>query len=210
MIANILSILADFVIQTINYLGYAGVFFLMLLDSFNIPIPSEVTMPFSGFLASTGVFSFWAVVAAGTLGGYAGSVLSYYLAGWLVKNRNRMFLHVLISDTFLEKATEWFRKYGSISVFIGRVLPVIRTFISLPAGLSRMPFGKFSFLTILGSLIWSVCLTYVGWILGKNWDRIGAYFHAFDYVILAVLAAAAAWWIYKHFFSGGRNAKDRA
>jgi len=174
------------------------VFFLMALDSFNIPIPSEVTMPFSGFLASEGKFSFWLIVIMGTFGSYVGSVCSYYLAEWLVSHRHRAYLHLILSDAFLGKASTWFSKYGSASVFFGRIIPIIRTFISLPAGLGKVPFGKFSYLTIAGSFLWSLALTYIGWMFGENWDRIGDYFHQFDIVIVGLILIGIGWWVYRH------------
>jgi membrane protein DedA with SNARE-associated domain len=206
MISSIVAALAQWVISTISRLGYGAIFFLMALDSFNIPIPSEVTMPFSGFLALDGRFSFWLVVAVGTAGSYAGSLLSYYLAGWLVKNRHRYaVLRVLLSDSFLDTSTAWFKRYGSASVLVGRVLPVIRTFISLPAGLGKMQVAKFSYLTIAGSFAWSLLLTYIGWTLGEHWNSLEGYFRKFDVVIGIAIVLAAAWWVRRHFFSG-RNA----
>ncbi len=207
MISDILSALAGFVVQVIDSIGYMGVFFLMALDSFNIPIPSEVTMPFAGFLASRGNFSFWLVVLAGTVGSYIGSVASYYLAEWLIKNRQKLFLHFILSDAFLQKAQAWFLKYGSASVFFGRIIPIVRTFISLPAGLGHVPFKKFTYLTIAGSFVWSLFLTYIGWILGENWDDVRDYFHQFDVVIALCIGAGIVWWVYRHVATRKRQRK---
>lgn len=206
MISTILEWLAHMVMAVIDATGYSGVFFLMALDSFNIPIPSEVTMPFSGFLASAGSFSFWLIVLAGTVGSYVGSVLSYYLATWLIAHRHKFFLHLILSDVFLEKSTRWFSRYGLASVFFGRLVPVVRTFISLPAGLGKVPFRAFSYLTIAGSFVWCLLLTYVGFLLGENWDYIGTYFHTFDVIIACVLGAAFVWWVYRHFAKKKENA----
>ncbi|OGM91876.1 hypothetical protein A2755_00735 [Candidatus Wolfebacteria bacterium RIFCSPHIGHO2_01_FULL_48_22] len=199
MVATILEWLASLVISVIDAIGYVGIFLLMVLDSFNIPIPSEVTMPFSGFLASKGSFSFWLVVLAGTVGSYIGSVASYYLAGWLITNRKKLFLHFILNDAFLEEANAWFVRYGSASIFFGRIIPIVRTFISLPAGLGRVPFRKFTYYTIAGSLMWSIFLTYIGWILGENWEHIRDYFHRFDIVVAVLIGAGVAWWAYRHF-----------
>jgi membrane protein DedA with SNARE-associated domain len=193
-----MEFLSNLVIETIRLLGYPGVFILMTLESVNIPIPSEVVMPFSGFLALQGTFNFWAVAFAGTLGNVAGSLLSYYLAEWIVSIRNKYsFLRVILSEKHLEKTNEWFRKYGAFSIFFGRVVPVIRTFISLPAGIGKMNVVKFTSLTLLGSLIWSVFLTYVGLFLGSNWDTIGSYFRQADYVIVALIVVAALYFVLK-------------
>ena len=193
-----MEFLSNLVIETIRLLGYPGVFILMTLESVNIPIPSEVVMPFSGFLALQGTFNFWAVAFAGTLGNVAGSLLSYYLAEWIVSIRNKYsFLRVILSEKHLEKTNEWFRKYGAFSIFFGRVVPVIRTFISLPAGIGKMNVVKFTSLTLLGSLIWSVFLTYVGLFLGSNWDIIGSYFRQADYVIVALIVVAALYFVLK-------------
>ncbi len=183
--------LSNLVIEVIKYLGYPGVFLLMTLESVNIPIPSEVIMPFSGFLALQGSFNFWVVAFVGTLGNVAGSLLSYFLAEWIIKIRGRYtFLSVILTEKHLRKTNEWFVKYGSYSIFFGRVVPVVRTFISLPAGIGKMNAAKFTYLTFLGSLIWSVFLTYVGFFLGSNWDTIGRYFRQADYVIVGLVAAA--------------------
>lgn len=198
MITDILSALAGLIVSVIESVGYLGVFFLMALDSFNIPVPSEVIMPFSGFLASRGIFSFWLIVCVGTLGSYAGSVCSYYLAEWLVKNRNRFFLHLILSDLFIERANTWFTKYGTASVFFGRLIPVVRTFISLPAGIGRVQFKKFTVMTLAGSFIWTLGLAYLGRILGENWDSVRDYFHIFDGVIAFALVCLVLWWIYMH------------
>ncbi len=193
-----MEFLSKIVIEIIKAMGYPGVFFLMTLESVNIPIPSEVVMPFSGFLALTGNFNFWAVAAAGTLGNVAGSLLSYYLAEWILNVRNKYrILHVVLSEKHIEKTNEWFKKYGSFSIFFGRIVPVVRTFISLPAGIGKMNVAKFTSLTFLGSFIWSVFLTYVGFFLGSKWDSIGAYFRKADYVIVGMVLLAVLYYFLK-------------
>ncbi|MCL5268180.1 MAG: DedA family protein [Bacteroidetes bacterium] len=179
--------ISNSVIEIIRYLGYPGVFLLMTLESVNIPIPSEVIMPFSGFLAMQGTFNFWAVASVGTLGNVAGSLLSYFLAEWILKMRNRYgLLKIILSDKHLEKTNSWFLKYGSYSIFFGRVVPVVRTFISLPAGIGKMNPLKFTYLTFLGSFLWSLFLTYVGFFLGNNWVAIQVYFRKIDYAVLGI------------------------
>lgn len=198
MIDFILQTLATWVIEVISAIGYIGIAVLMGLDSFNIPIPSEVTMPFSGFLAQSGDFSFWLVVFAGTIGSYVGSLVSYYFAGWLIKRRSHPLIGFFLSDSFLEKSSEWFRKYGAASVFFGRLVPIIRTFISLPAGLGRMKRPLFDWLTLLGSFVWCLGLTWIGWILGEHWQDIEHYTKELHWVILALIVLGGVWWMYKH------------
>lgn len=200
IISNLIAILAQWIVEFIRMSGYWGIFVLMALESANIPIPSEIIMPFSGFLASQGSFGLAAVIIVGTLGNLFGSILSYFLASFIVKNRHRFgILKVLISDDFLGRANKYFEHYGNMSVFFSRMLPVVRTFISLPAGLGKMNFFKFCSLTFLGSLLWSAVLGYMGWVLGSNWEILGSYFRKFDIIIVAALIAAGVYWFAHHF-----------
>lgn len=200
MVADILGWLASSVMGLIQSAGHVGVFILMSLESANIPIPSEIIMPFSGFLVSKGVFSFWPIVVIGALGNLFGSIVSYLFASFIVKNRHRVyFLKILISDSFLGKATVFFNKHGSVSVFFSRMLPIVRTFISLPAGLGKMNLVRFCSLTFVGSLIWSLVLTYLGKVLGDNWTVLEQYFRQFDVIILAVIILAGIYWFNRHF-----------
>lgn len=200
MISAILSWLGAVIINVISTTGYAGVFFLMALESACIPVPSEVIMPFSGFLVWEGRFDFLPVVLWGALGNLAGSVLAYGVGIWggrrLIEKYGK---YVLISTHDLEIADKWFARYGQVAVFFSRLLPVVRTFISLPAGIARMPFKKFCFYTLLGCLPWSFALTYAGLVAGENWDFLKAYFHKFDLVIGAIIILGIIWWVRRHF-----------
>ena len=208
MIGQILAFLAQLTVAVITSAGYWGVFFLMTLESANIPIPSEIIMPFSGFLVSRGIFGFWLIAVIGALGNLFGSIVSYLLAASIVKNRQKFYLFkLLIPDSFLEKAERFFKKYGSVSVFFSRMLPIVRTFISLPAGLGKMNFLKFCSLTFIGSLIWSFTLTYFGKVLGDNWTVLEKYFRQFDVVILAAIIVAGVYWLSHHF--GGRMGESK-
>ncbi len=204
MISLVLEAVSNFILLVIQKIGYLGIFFLMILQSFNVPIPSEITMPFSGFLAQRGIFNFWLVVLVGTVGNLAGAVISYYLAVYLIseKIRNKYrILRILFSDARLDLAQKWFKKYGVFSVFFSRMVPVMSTFISFPAGLARMKISVFMFLTFLGSFIWCLFLTYLGFFLGENWTVIGAYFREFDYLILIFILTAAIWWLWRRLHS---------
>ncbi len=201
MISLILSAVSNFVLFVIAKAGYGGIFLLMFLQSFNIPAPSEITMSFSGFLASQGVFNFWIVVFTGTFGNLAGAFFSYMLAETLIRNGLRekfRLLKILISDGNLNRAQRWFEKYGSVSVFFGRLLPVVSTFISFPAGLAKMKISRFLLLTFFGSLLWTFILTKLGFILGQNWTMAQAYFRKFDYLILILILMLLIFWIYRH------------
>ena len=199
MISQIVSWLASLIINIISSAGYLGIFFLMLLESACIPIPSEVIMPFSGYLVFTGRFMIWQVVFWGALGNLVGSALAYWVGLYggrpLVEKYGK---YILVSNRDLETADKWFLKYGQKAVFFSRLLPVVRTFISLPAGIAKMDFKKFSFYTFAGSLPWSFALAYVGLKTGENWVGIRVYFEKFDYIIATALILAILWWIWRH------------
>lgn len=200
MIETILSWLAHLVTTTIETTGYAGIFFLMLAESANIPIPSEVIMPFSGSLVAHGRFSFLGVVATGTLGNVAGSLISY----WIGRYGGRPFLdrygrYLFISHHHLDLADRWFARYGLAAVFFGRLLPVIRTFISFPAGIARVSLVRFIVATTLGALPFVLFLTWIGKILGENWETIRFYFRGADLFIAFLLIVGVVWWLGSHF-----------
>ncbi len=202
-----LEIIGSWVIQFISTLGYLGIFILMTLESALIPIPSEVTMPFSGSLAAAGKFNFWLIVAAGTLGNLVGSMLAYFLGAWGQEAVVRKVIvkygkYFLISEHEYDHSERWFRKHGEIIVFVSRVLPIVRTFISLPAGVAKMNLTKFILYTTVGSLIWSYLLTNIGIMLGNNWQSLEVYFRKFDLVIVALLLGAIFFYVrrkLKHF-----------
>ena len=202
MISLFLETISNFILLIIQKIGYLGIFFLMFLQSLNVPIPSEITMPFSGFLVQQGIFYFWLVVLAGTFGNLIGALISYHLAFSLVKNGWRekyRILKILISDHNINLAEKWFQKYGTFSIFLGRMMPIISTFISFPAGLAKMKISTFSFLTFAGSFIWSTFLTYLGFVFAENWQVLQIYFRKFDYLILAAIIIGIGWWIWRHF-----------
>ena len=196
---TILEAIFSFVISVIELLGYGGIFLLSLLESANIPIPSEVVLPFSGFLAAKGAFVFWWVVAMGTLGNLAGSLVSYGVAHFFGRKPFEFLAKVLlVSWDDLDKAENWFKKYGNASVFFARFVPVVRTFISFPAGMFKVRLAPFVTLTLLGSFVWSWVLTYFGFVLGENWHSLEKYFKQFDYAILALLSLVVIWWTWRH------------
>lgn len=199
MVSLILAWLASIIIHLISNTGYLGVFFLMVLESACIPIPSEIIMPFSGFLIWQGEFNFFAAVIWGALGNLAGSITAYYVGYYggraVIEKYGK---YILMSHHDLDASDRWFAKYGQGIVFFGRLLPVIRTFISLPAGIAKMDFKKFCAYTFLGALFWSGFLAYIGYIMGENWEQIRDYFHKFDILIGVLLIVGAVWWVRRH------------
>ncbi len=199
MVSDILTWLGTFIISFISTSGYFGVTVLMALESACVPIPSEVIMPFSGYLVTVGRFALWQVVLWGAIGNLLGSVVAYgvgfYGGRRLVEKYGK---YILISAHDLAIADNWFKKYGSSSVFFSRLLPVVRTFISLPAGISRMDFKKFCIYTLLGCLPWTFALAYVGVKAGEKWDLLKIYFHRFDLIIGILIIAGVVWWVWRH------------
>ena len=192
-----------FITSTFASFGYLAPFFLMALESCNIPIPSEVILPLSGFLVGQGLFGFWQAVLAGTLGGTLGSAVSYWIGA--LGGRPLMLKYgkyVLISASDAAKADRFFAKYGEATAFFSRLLPVVRTFISLPAGITRMNFPKFLAYTFAGSLLWSIVLVYVGELLGRNWIEVREVLQRFDYVVVAAVLLAVALYIWRHVSHG--------
>jgi len=199
MISDILSLLASLIISIISGTGYPGIVLLMALESACVPIPSEVVMPFSGYLVSAGSFSYLAVAFCATLGNLIGSLAAYAIGFY----GGRPFIrrwgkYILLCEEELNYADQWFLKYGSAAVFFSRLLPIVRTFISLPAGIGKMNLKKFVAYTFLGSLPWNLGLTYIGVVLGQNWKNLETYFRKFDYVILIVIIFGVAWWVRSH------------
>jgi membrane protein DedA with SNARE-associated domain len=202
MIARVLEILSRFIVGTISTLGYSGVVLLMAIESACIPLPSEIIMPFSGYLVSKGEMNLWLVGVAGAVGCVVGSMLAYWVGMYggrpVIEKYGR---YILISHHDLDLADRWFAKYGEIIVFVSRLLPAIRTFIAFPAGVARMNIARFIIYTFAGSLPWCIGLAYVGQKLGEKWDKdptLKTLFHRFDFVIGILIVIAAAWWIWRH------------
>ena len=203
MIAQLIEILARFVIDTISSSGYLGIVLLMGIESACIPLPSEIIMPFSGYLVFRGDFELFRVSLAGAFGCVVGSVPAYYLGLYggrpLVEKYGK---YVLISHRDLDTADRWFERWGDWAIFFSRLLPVVRTFISFPAGVARMNFPRFVLYTFVGSFPWCLGLAYVGMKLGQNWETLGVYFHKFDMVIGVLIALGVAYYIWHHLRPG--------
>ena len=182
---DIINNLANFIIQTISNTGYLGIFALMIAESALIPIPSEIIMPFSGYLVSTGKFNPIFVVIAGSVGNLVGSLIAYVIG---VKLGREFILkygkYVLLRKSHLDWTESYFEKYGDRSTFVSRLLPAIRTYISLPAGIAKMNLKKFTAYTFAGSIIWNAMLTYVGMALGEQWTKIRQYSEYVDAIVI--------------------------
>ena len=199
MIFDLFELLSSFVIDIISAAGYFGIFLTMTLESMAIPIPSEIIMPFSGFLAWEGRFNFFLVVFWGVAGNLTGSII-LYLIGYYGGRRflERYGRWFLISRHDLEIADRLFAKYGQGIIFFSRMLPVVRTYISFPAGVGRMDFKKFSFYTFAGSIPWAILLTQIGALMGESWWKMETYFRKFDFVAAVLILILAGWWVRRH------------
>ncbi|HEV2276326.1 MAG TPA: DedA family protein [Acidobacteriaceae bacterium] len=203
MTEKILAVLAHLIISTISSSGYLGITLLMAIESACVPLPSEIIMPFSGYLVHTGRFNLLLVATAGALGCNLGSALAYWAGAYggrpLIARYGR---YVLLNQHDLDRTTRFFERYGSITVFLSRLLPVVRTFIALPAGIARMPKLRFHIYTFLGSWPWCFVLAYAGMRLGEGWDsdpRFKQVFHRFHSAVVVVLLAGVVWFVWSHW-----------
>jgi membrane protein DedA with SNARE-associated domain len=214
MIEKIISWLAGIIIAVISAGGYAGVVLLMAIESACIPLPSEIIMPFAGYLVHTGRFQLLWAATAGALGCNLGSVIAYEIGCYggrpLVEKYGR---YIWLSRHDLEMAERFFNRFGSAAVFIGRLLPVIRTFIALPAGLARMPRLRFHVYTFLGSWPWCFGLAWVGMKLGEQWEtdpRLRQWLHRLDAVIVIVILVAAVLFVRSHWRNRMQVVRDQS
>jgi membrane protein DedA with SNARE-associated domain len=194
VLASITDPIVEVAVDVVDALGLPGVFVLMLLESACIPVPSEATMLFAGFNVSRGEYSLFAATVVGSLANLVGSWLAYWVgrAGRVdILEKHGKKLH--IKPSYLEWADRWFEKHGDATVFFTRMLPIIRTFISLPAGVARMPFWRFSVFTLLGCIPWVLMLTFIGQKAGDNWDQWKDSLHYVDYAVAAAIVAGAIW-----------------
>ena len=200
MLEKLIGLLAVWIMSVISTMGYGGIVLLMAIESACIPLPSEIIMPFAGYLVFKGEMVLWVVAFMGALGCVLGSIPAYYVGktgGRQLAEKYGRF--VLISKKDLKMADDWFKNYGEIIIFIGRLLPAVRTFIALPAGIARMNMTKFIIYTFVGSFIWCWALAYTGMVFGEHWDTLKVYFHEFHYVIAGSAIIFIIWYIRRHF-----------
>ena len=211
MSEKIIAVLVQFITHVIDSGGYAGLVALMGIESACIPLPSEIIMPFAGYLAYLGHMNLILAATAGAVGCNAGSVIAYWIGARggrpLVERYGRW---VLMSRHDLDRMTDFFNRYGSITVLIGRLLPVVRTFIAFPAGIAKMPQGRFHLYTFIGSWPWCFVLAYVGMKLGEQWHtdpRFHEWFHRFHLVVEVALVVGIVWFVWSHL-NRARQARE--
>jgi membrane protein DedA with SNARE-associated domain len=199
LIASLTDPIVQAAVDVVDAMGLAGVFVLMLLESACIPVPSEATMLFAGFNVSNGEYSLFAATAAGVIGNLVGSWIAYWV-GYLgrvdVLEKHAGKLH--IKKSHLEWADRWFERHGDATVFFTRMLPIIRTFISLPAGVARMPFWRFTAFTLLGCIPWVLLLTFIGKEAGDNWESWKDSLHYVDYAVAAAIVIGVVWLVVRN------------
>ncbi len=209
MFDHLLALLAGFIVAVISSLGLFGIVLMMAIESACIPLPSEVIMPFAGYLVSLGQFNLVVAATAGAIGCNLGSAVAYaigYRGGRPFVERWGGYL--LITHRDLDWADRFFARYGSAAVFVGRLLPVVRTFIALPAGVARMPLVKFHVYTFLGSWPWCFALAYVGMRLGQAWDSdptLRSIMHRFDALVAVLLVIAVGLYVWRHWHNRVRG-----
>jgi membrane protein DedA with SNARE-associated domain len=209
MIENFIALLGELVKRVISAGGYKGIVALLALNSSGIPIPSEVILPFSGYLVHQGRFSLILVVTMGVIGCNIGSAIAYWIGAKggrpLVERYGKW---VLMSQHDLDRMSGFFDRYGSITILIGRMLPIVQTYVAFPAGIARMSRLRFHIYTTVGSLIWYFCLAWAGMKLGAAWDtdpRMHEWFHRFHLVVVGALAAGVVWFVWSHVIRARRR-----
>ena len=199
LITATMAWLAKFSTNLILSMGYPGVFFLMTLESMIFPMPSELVMPFAGYLAFRGELGFLGVVIASSLGSIFGSLLSYMIGRYAGTGVIKKFgKYLLLDENDLEKTERWFIKGGEKTILISRFIPVVRHFISIPAGVAKMDIKKFCIYTLIGATIWNTFLACLGYLLGANWFIVRQYSEYISIFVFVILVAGLIYFVYKH------------
>ncbi len=199
MLAKLITAVAAWIMSVISTMGYAGIVLLMAIESACIPLPSEIIMPFAGFLVYKGEMTLFMVALAGAIGCVVGSIPAYYVGMFGGRPLAEKYgKYILLSKKDLDLADHLFEKHGEIIIFIARMLPAVRTFIAFPAGVVRMNMGVFIAYTFIGSFIWCWLLAYAGMKFGENWASLEVYFHQFHYLIFAAGLACVVWYVRRH------------
>jgi membrane protein DedA with SNARE-associated domain len=200
MLEKLIALIATWIMGVISTMGYGGIVLLMAIESACIPLPSEIIMPFAGFLIHEGEMELWLVALAGAAGCVLGSIPAYYVGMYGGRPLAEKYgKYILLSKQDLDLADRLFAKHGEIIIFIARMLPAVRTFIAFPAGVVRMNMSKFIIYTFVGSFIWCWLLAFAGMKLGQNWESLKVYFHEFHYVIAVAGLLFVVWYVRRHF-----------
>jgi membrane protein DedA with SNARE-associated domain len=196
-VEELIAQLGQFVVQLISSMGYFGVFLAMAIESACIPLPSEIILPFTGYMVYVGNFEFWPAIVAATLGNLLGGLVAYFIGLWggrpFIKRYGQ---YIFIKERELAWTERLFNRHGEVTVLVGRLLPIVRTFISLPAGIARMNPVKMAIYTVLGALPWCMFLVLFGEKLGENWNSLKPLFHRMDLVIAALIIVGGAYWLW--------------
>lgn len=203
---DITAPLVDFATSQIGSYGLVAVFVLMVLESACIPVPSEAIMLYGGFLVARGQESLVGIIAAGVLANVVGSWIAYWVGSAKGRDWALRFHWLHITEKRLDIADRWFARWGSWAVLVSRCLPIIRTFISLPAGVARMPFWRFTVLTFVGCVPWVTALALLGRAAGEDWERLQKQLHYVDYGLIALVIGGLAWWFVKRRGPGAASA----
>lgn len=198
MLGGITEFLGGLIISWISLFGYFGIFFVIVLESIIVPIPSEFILPFAGFLVYQGSLDFVLVIIAATVGSVFSSIISYYIGYYGGRPFFKKYgKYMLITEKELKSSEKWFEKHGHKAVFAGRMIPGIRSLISIPAGIAKMKMGRFLAYTTLGSLPWNIALVYIGFALGEQWQTIGQYLDILDIIVVIGVILFVVYLIYR-------------
>lgn len=208
-VGDLLASLAQWITNVVSSFGYVGVFVLVALGNLHLPVPTQITLPLSGFLIGQGEFSFVPVMGASTAAAVAVSFVFYYVGAWIGEENLRWFVgrfgrFVLVGEKDLDKASAVFDRHGGKAILIGHLVPGVGAFISIPAGLRHVSiFGWFMFYTVLGSILWNAGFVVLGWVLGENWQVVKKYVSIIEYAALAIFVAVVIWFVWRRWKARG-------
>jgi len=208
-VGDLLASLAQWITNVVSSFGYVGVFVLVALGNLHLPVPTQITLPLSGFLIGQGEFSFVPVMGASTAAAVAVSFVFYYVGAWIGEENLRRFVgrfgrFVFVGEKDLDKASAVFDRHGGKAILIGHLVPGVGAFISIPAGLRHVSiFGWFMFYTVLGSILWNAGFVVLGWVLGENWQLVEQYASIIEYAALAIFVAVVIWFVWRRWKARG-------
>ena len=209
-----LSGISDWVTNIVETLGYVGVAALIALENVFPPLPSELILPLAGFETGRGTFNYFLMVIAATVGSVVGAIVLYYVAQIVGEHRIRALIRrygkwFQVTEQDLDRADDWFDRHGNLAVLVCRCVPLVRSVVSLPAGLRRMPMSQFLLYTAAGSAVWNAALIGAGWALGDNWEVVGTYVGYLQYVVIALVVLAVVWFLWRRLSQRSSAASHR-